>query len=180
MPSSYIKSTGMLEFRQPAKMFCLIGWLAAGPGNPAGFFVHHLWGMTEFNYAIWAWHAAAPLELGILFALFFVREGGYGISALSAFVIFSVLGACAVTGPVYALISWYFQQQGDSLGLLGWYPIYNFEAAVQVSGSYIRASLIFAGPCIITAILILRLVTFQRVKPKPKASPSAPPPPLAI
>lgn len=166
MPSTYIQSTGMLEFRQPAKLFCLLGWLAAGPGNPAGFFVHLLWGLDEFNYAIWAWHAAVPLELGILFALFFVREGGYTITAIGIFTTFSVLGACAVSGPVYALISWYFQQNGDSLGLLGWYPIHNYEAAIRVSGSYIRASLLFAGPCILTAVIILRIFTFQRVKPR--------------
>lgn len=166
MAGSYGQSSGMLEFRKPAKIFCLLGWLAAGPGNPAGFFVHLLWGMPEFNYQIWGWHIAAPLELGILFALFFLREGGYGVAAISIFTIFSVLGACAVTGPVYALLTWYFQQNGEALGLLGWYPVYSFEAAVAVSGTYMRASLIFAAPCIIPAIIIMRVIIFQRAPVK--------------
>lgn len=176
MPANYIQPTGMLELRQPAKLFGVIGWLAAGPGNPAGFFVQNLWGVSEFNYAVWAWHVAAPLELGILFAMFFAREGGYGIPALSAFVFFSVIGACAITGPAYTLVVWFSQQQGLSLGPPGWFPIYSLEAAVGVSGNFIRTSLTYAGPCIVTAIIILRLVSFQRVRPKPKASPSTPPP----
>jgi hypothetical protein len=166
-------SSAVLEFRQPARIFVLLGWLGAGILNPAAYFAYMLWGMPEFNYQIWTWHAAAPLELGVLFALMFLREGGYGIAAVAIFTIFSILAACAVSGPVYAFTTWAFQQNNISLGMLGWYPIHNFDTAIAVSGTYIRASLIFAGVAAIPAVIILRIIAFQRVRPKPKASPSA-------
>lgn len=165
-----------LEFRQPARLFVLIGWLGAGILNPAAYFAYTLWGMPEFSYQVWTWHAAAPLELGVLFSLMFLREGGYGVTAVAIFTILSIAAACAVTGPIYAFTTWAFQQNGVSLGLLGWFPVYSFEAAVAASGSYVRASLMFAGVAAIPAAIILRIIAFQRVKPKPKASPSAPPP----
>ncbi len=165
-----------LEFRQPARIFLLLGWLGAGVLNPAAYFAYLLWGMPAFSYEVWTWHAAAPLELGVLLALMFLREGGYGITAVAIFTILSIAAACAVTGPVYAFTTWAFQQNGVSLGLLGWFPVASFEAAVAVSGSYIRASLIFAGVAAVPAVIILRIIAFQRVRPKPKASPSAQPP----
>jgi hypothetical protein len=163
-----------LEFRQPARIFVLLGWLAAGIFNPAAYFAWMLWGMPAFDYQIWTWHAAAPLELGILFALMFLREGGYGITAVAIFTVLSIAAACAVTGPAYAFTTWAFQQNGVSLGLLGWYEVDSFNRAVAISGSYIRASLIFAGVAAIPAVIILRIVAFQRVKPRPKASAHSP------
>ena len=172
MVGHYKQGSLGLEFRQPARIFVLLGWLAAGVLNPAAYFAYMLWGMKEFDYQIWTWHAAAPLELGILFALMFLREGGFGITAVAIFTILSILAACAVSGPIYAFTTWAFQQNGVSLGLLGWYPVNDFDRAIGMSGSYIRASLIFAGVAAIPAVIILRIVTFQRVRPNPKASPS--------
>lgn len=160
-----------LAFREPARLFVLLGWLGAGILNPAAYFAYLLWGMPAFSYQAWTWHAAAPLELGVLFALMFLREGGYGVSAVAIFTIMSIAAACAVTGPVYAFTTWAFQQNGVSLGLLGWYPVDSLEAAIAVSGSYIRASLIFAGVAAIPAVIILRVIAFERVKPRSKASP---------
>jgi hypothetical protein len=165
-----------LTFRKPEQIFVPLGWLAAGILNPAAYFAYRLWGMPDFNYEAWAWHAAAPLELGVLFALMFLREGGFGLGAIAVFTVLSILAACAITGPAYAFTTWIFQQNGVSLGILGWAPISNFDMAIAVSGSYIRASLLFAGVAALPAAALLRLVCFRRAPPKPRASPSAPPP----
>lgn len=176
MVGHYKQGSLGLEFRPPARMFVLLGWLAAGVFNPAAYFAYILWGLPAFDYQLWTWHAAAPLELGILFALMFLREGGYGITAVTIFTVLSIAAACAVSGPIYAFTTWAFQQNGVSLGLLGWYEVDSFSRAIAISGSYIRASLLFAGVAAIPAVIILRIIAFQRVRPKPKASPSAPSP----
>jgi hypothetical protein len=45
----------------------MLGWIAAGGLNPASWSAFLIRGMPEFNYTIWAWHIAVPLEFGLPF-----------------------------------------------------------------------------------------------------------------
>lgn len=164
MVGDYRMARSGLNFRTPVRIFAPLGWVAAGLLNPAGYFVHLLWGMPEFNYQVWAWHVAVPLELGLLFAMMFVREGGHGIGGIAGITIICVIAACAGTGPLYAALTWAAQQVGLEISVMGWAPIYTLDHAIAHTGTYIRASLIFAVPCAVPAVLILRLVAFQRVQ----------------
>ena len=58
-----------------------------------------------------------------------------------------------------------------SVQWFGMIPIYTMDHAIAHAGTYIRASLIYAGPCAIPAVLILRLIAFQRVQLR-KAAPT--------
>lgn len=159
-----------LELRKPVRIFAPLGWLIAGLLNPAGWFVHLLWGMPDFNYQVWAWHVAVPLQLGVLFAMMYLRDGGFGISAVIGITVICTLACCAGTGPIYAAITWAGQQVGVEISIMGWLPIYTLENGIAHAGTYIRASLIYAGPCSVAAALILRVVAFERVslrKPVP-------------
>jgi len=157
-------SKAALNFRTPVRVFAPLGWIAAGILNPAGWFVHMLWGMPEFNYQVCAWHVAVPLELGLLFAMMFLREGGFGIGSVAGITIMCILAACTGTGPIYAGITWAAQQVGLEISVLGNISIDSMEHAFAHAGTYIRASLIYAGPCAIPAVIILRLVAFHRVQ----------------
>lgn len=163
MVGNYGTALTGLDYRKPVRIFAPLGWLAAGILNPAGYFVHMLWGMPEFNYQVWAWHVAVPLELGLLFAMMFFREGGFGIGGVAGMTLICVLAACAGTGPIYAGLTWAAQQANLEISALGMIPIYTMDHAIAHTGTYIRASLVYAGPCAIPAVLILRLVAFQRV-----------------
>ena len=179
MPSNYVKASHGLDFRKPVRIFAPLGWLAAGILNPAGWFSWMVWGMREFNYTLWAWHVAVPLELGLLLAMMYFRDGGYGIGAVTGLTLICIFAACCATGPIYALITLIGQQMGVSVSVMGNWEIYGWQAFLAHAGTYIRASLIFAGVAAIPAVIIMRIVALQRVslrKAPVKAEPSAPPP----
>lgn len=177
MPTVYGSQSLGLEFRKPTTTFGVLGWLAAGVLNPAGWFSHLVWGMPEFNYTLWAWHVAVPLELGLLFAMMFIREGGMGIGGVIGITLICIFAACCGTAPFYTLITWSAQQLGMSVSVMGLFEVYSWQAAIAHTGTYIRASLYFAGVAALPAALILRLVTLRRTPPRARAtaSPSAPP-----
>lgn len=163
------RSTG-LELRPPANMFAPLGWLAATIFNPGAYFAYLVWGMSEFNMQVWTWHAIVPLQFGIAFAMMFLRQGGFGIGAFSFFVIVCSLGGCALTGPAYALLTYAFQQQYVAIGTLGGLPIMSFGDGMLHAGTNVRLSIMFAGVAIIPAIVLLRIVAFQRIPPRKPAS----------
>lgn len=171
------RSTG-LEFRKPANLFVPLGWLAASVLNPGGYFAWWFWGLSEFDMQLWAWHAVAPLQFGIAFALTFLRQGGFSIGAFSFFVIICSLGACALTGPIYALITYAFQQNYMAVGALGDLPIWSFGDGMEHAGSNVRVSLMYTSIAIIPAIILLRLIAFQRIPPRKPVPAGAAPPPL--
>ncbi len=170
MVGDYGMAKAGLNFRTPVRIFAPLGWIAAGVLNPAGWFVHLLWGMPDFDLQVWAWHVVVPLELGLLFAMMFFREGGYGIGSIAGITIMCILAACTGTGPIYAGITWAAQQVGLEISVMGNVTIYSLDHAFAHAGTYIRASLIFAGPCAIPAVIILRLASFQRVEYRKAAS----------
>lgn len=167
-----------LNFRNPARIFAPLGWIAAGILNPAGWFAWMVLGLPEFNYQIWAWHVAVPLEIGLVLAMMYFREGGYSISAVTGLTLICIFAACCGVAPFYSTIAWVGQQLGVSLSVMGNWEIYSWDAAIAHTGTYIRASLIFSGVAAIPAVIILRIVAFERVplRKTVKASPSAPPP----
>jgi hypothetical protein len=166
-----------LELRKPANVFAPLGWLAASLLNPGGYFAWWVWGLSEFNMQLWAWHAVAPLQFGIAFAMMFLRQGGFGIVAFSFFAFICSLGACALTGPIYALATYGFQQHYMAIGTLGELPILSFADAMLHAGTNVRISLMFTAIAIVPAIILLRLVAFQRIPPrKPSAVGVASPP----
>lgn len=164
MVGNYGMARTGLDYRKPVRVFAPLAWIAAGILNPAGYVVHMLWGMPDFNYQVWAWHVAVPLELGLAFAMMFFREGGYSFSGIAGITIICILAACAGTGPIYAALTWAAQQVGLEISVMGWIPIYTLDHAIAHAGTYIRASLIYAGPCAIPAVIILRLIAFNRVQ----------------
>ncbi|MEQ1780485.1 MAG: hypothetical protein ABMA14_03935 [Hyphomonadaceae bacterium] len=177
MPTSYVSTSPSLEFRKPVQPFAIAGWIAAGMLNPAGWFSYLVWGMPEFNYTIWAWHVAVPLELGLLFAMLYIRDGGLGIRGVTGITLICIFAACTGTAPFYTLITWAGQQVGVSVSAMGLFEVYSWEAAIAHTGTYVRASLYFAGVAAIPAVIILRVIALQ---PTPRrgasmASPSTPP-----
>lgn len=165
-------------FRKPANIFAPLGWLAASLLNPGGYFAWWVWGLSEFDMQLWAWHAVAPLQFGVAFAMMFLRQGDFSIGAFSFFVIICSLGACALTGPAYALATYAFQQQSIAIGALGDLPILSFADGMEHAGTNVRISLMFTAIAIIPAIILLRLVAFQRVPLRKSAPAAAAPPPL--
>jgi hypothetical protein len=159
-------------------VFGVLGWIAAGVLNPAGWFSYLVWGMPEFSYMLWAWHVAVPLELGLLFAMMFIREGGMGFRGVTGITLICIFAACCGTAPFYTLITWTAQQVGIPVSVMGMFEVYGWEAALAHTGTYVRASLYFAGVAALPAVIILRLVALRRVPPRTssKASPSTPPP----
>lgn len=169
------KQIAGLEIRRPANLFAPLGWLAASLLNPGGYFAYWVWGLAEFKVQLWAWHAVAPLQFGVAFAMMFLRQGGFGIGAVSFFVIICTLGACAMTGPIYTLVTYIFQQQNIAVGALGDLPILSFADGLLHAGSNVRLSLMFASVAIIPAIILLRILAFQRIPPrKPATAVTAP------
>ncbi len=158
-----------LELRKPVNVFAPLGWMAASLLNPGAYFAYLVWGLPEFNMQLWAWHAVAPLQFGIAFAMMFLRQGGFGIGAFSFFVIICTLGACALTGPVYALATYAFQQQGAAIGTLGDLPILSFGDGMLHAGTNVRLSMMFGTIAIIPAIILLRIAAFQRIPPRKAA-----------
>lgn len=167
-----------LELRKPSNVFAPLGWLAASLLNPGGYFAWWVWGLSEFDVQLWAWHAVAPLQFGIAFAMMFLRKDDFSIGAFSFFVIICSLGACALTGPAYALATYAFQQQYIAVGVLGDLPILSFADGLLHAGTNVRISLMYTAIAIIPAILLLRLVAFQRVPLRKRAPAVAAPPPL--
>lgn len=161
MPTSYVSTSPGLEFRKPTQPFAIAGWIAAGILNPAGWFSYLVWGMHEFDYTIWAWHVAVPLELGLLFAMMFIREGGMGFRGVAGITLICIFAACTGTAPFYTLITWTAQQAGMSVSAMGLFEVYSWEAALAHTGTYLRASLYFAGVAAIPAIIILRVIALQ-------------------
>lgn len=178
MPTVYGSDSPSLEFRKPAMTFGMLGWIAAGILNPAGWFSYLVWGLPEFNYMLWAWHVAVPLELGLLFAMMFIREGGMGLGSVAGITLICIFAACCGTAPFYTLITWTAQQLGMTVSVMGLFEVYSWEAALAHTGTYVRASLYFSGVSALPAVIILRLVSLRRRPPRAtsKASPSAPPP----
>ena len=79
--------------------------------------------------------------------------------------------------PIYSGITWGGQQLGLSLSVMGDLEIYSWDAALAHTGTYVRASLLFSSVAAIPAVIILRLVAFERVRFRKAvtAPPSAPP-----
>jgi hypothetical protein len=152
-----------LELRKPVNLFAPLGWLAASLLNPGAYFAYMVWGLPEFDMQLWTWHAVAPLQFGIAFALMFLRQGGFGIAAVAFFVTICVIAACALSGPAYALATYYFQQQYISVGTLGDMPIITVQDAVRHAGTHIRLSAFYAAIGVIPAIILLRIIALQRV-----------------
>jgi hypothetical protein len=166
-----------LNFRKPARIFAPLGWLAAGILNPAGWFAWMAWGLPAFNYQIWAWHVAVPLELGLVLAMMYFREGGYSVGAVTGLTLICIFAACCGVAPVYSGITWVGQQLGLSLSVMGDWEIYSWDAALAHTGTYVRASLLFSSVAAIPAVIILRLVAFERVRLRKAVAPSPPAPP---
>jgi hypothetical protein len=147
----------------------VLGVLIAGTVNPVGFFSHLVWGIEEFDVEVWALNVAVALTLGCMAAQSFFRDGGYGITAVALITAFCILAACAITGPVYAFVTWAFQQFDISLGLLGFAPVYDMTMAIAVSDAYMRISLFFASIAIPAAVILLRLISLKRLPTKLRA-----------
>lgn len=165
------KSLG-LALRRPANLFAPLGWLAASALNPGCYFAYLVWGLPAFDVQLWAWHAVAPLQFGIAFAMMFLRQGGFGIGAVSFFVIICSLGGCALTGPAYALVTYLYQQQNVAIGALGDLPILSFADGLMHAGSNVRLSLMYTCVGVIPAIVLLRLISFRRIPPRQPAKPA--------
>ena len=173
MVGNYGQSRSMgLELRKPVKTFAPFGWLAATLLNPGAYFAYMVWGMPAFDMQVWAWHAVAPLQFGIALAMMFLRQGGFGIGAVSFFVTICTIGACALSGPAYALATYMFQQSYSSIGTLGDLPIYTLQDGIRHAGTHVRLSLLFAGVGVIPAIILLRLIALQRVPARKPAAAS--------
>ena len=177
MPTAYVSTSPGLEFRKPTQPFAIFGWIAAGVLNPAGWFYYLPWGMSEFNYTIWAWHVAVPLELGLLFAMMFIRDGGLGNRGVMGITLICIFAACTGTAPFYTLITWAAQQVGISVSAMGLFEVYSWDAAIAHTGAYVRASLYFSGVAAIPAVIILRIISLQPAPRRrtPTAKPSTPP-----
>lgn len=152
-----------LEYRKPSNLFGPLGWLAASVLNPAGWFAWMLWGMPHFDMQVWGWYAVAPLQLSIVFAMMFLREGGFGIGAVSVLILICTVGASAVLGLAYAVATWQFQQHGIAIGLLGDLPIFSLVDGLAHAGTHIRMAACFAGVAAIPAIIIVRVIALQRM-----------------
>jgi hypothetical protein len=71
-----------------------------------------------------------------------------------------------------------YQQQNVAVGVLGDLPILTFGDGLEHAGSNVRISLMYTAVAIIPAIILLRLVAFQRVPLRKRAPDVAAPPPL--
>ena len=133
--------------------------------------------LPAFNYQIWAWHVAVPLELGLVLAMMYFREGGYSIGAVTGLTLICIFAACCGVAPIYSGITWVGQQLGLSLSVMGDLEIYSWDAALAHTGTYVRASLLFSSVAAIPAVIILRLVAFERVRLRKAVTASPPAPP---
>jgi hypothetical protein len=166
MVGSYAQSAGALELRKPAQLFAPIAWLIAGPLNPAGFIAIQVWDsagpeywLQDFDPTYWAVSVAVPLAIGTAGSLFYLRGGGFGFMSLGLITMLVTLAACAVTGPVYTIALWALMQVDIFLSPL---PLWDFNAAVMTSGTFIRIGIQALAIPIVPAIIILRLIAFQR------------------
>ena len=166
MVGSYAQTAGALELRKPVQLFAPIAWLVAGPFNPVGFIAIQVWEsrgveywLQDFNPTYWAVSIAVPLAIGTAGSLFYLRGGGFGFMSLGLITMLVTLAACAITGPVYTFALWALMQVDIFLSPFG---LYDFNSAVMTSGTFIRIGIQALAIPIIPAIIILRLIGFQR------------------
>ena len=88
-----------------------------------------------------------------------------------------IFAACCGVAPIYSGITWVGQQLGLSLSVMGDLEIYSWDAALAHTGTYVRASLLFSSVAAIPAVIILRLVAFERVRLRKAVTASPPAPP---
>ena len=99
------------------------------------------------------------------------------LSGMAGITLICIFAACTGTAPFYTLITWAGQQFGVSVSAMGLFEVYSWDAAIAHTGTYVRASLYFAGVAAIPAVIILRVIALQPVRRRKMAtaSPSAPP-----
>jgi len=162
MVGEYAQAAGALELRKPAQIFVPLAWLIAGPANPAGYFAFMVWGI-DFDLSYWIISVAVPLAIGCGGALFYLRGGGFGGMSLAMVTTLTTAAACAVTGPAYTIGLWALMQFDIYLSSL---PLWSFDTAVITSGTFVRFGLLLLAVTILPAVILLRLVAFQREAPK--------------
>jgi hypothetical protein len=165
MVGEYAQAARTLKLRSPAKLFVPLAWLIAGPANPAGYFAFMAWGM-DFDLSYWIISVAIPLAVGCAGALFYLRGGGFGGLTLALVTALTTAAACAVTGPAYTIGLWALMQFDIYLSTL---PLWSFDTAVITSGTFVRFGLLLLAITILPAVILLRLIAFQREAPKKKA-----------
>jgi hypothetical protein len=139
-------------------VFVPLAWLIAGPLNPGGYFAFQVWG-SEFDLSYWIVSVAIPLGLGCAGSLFFLRGGGFGFLTLGLITILVTVAACSMTGPIYTMSLWWLGQFGI---VLTPFPIWDVESALRTSGTFIRIGFMMLAVPIVPAIIVLRLLAFQR------------------
>ena len=166
MVGNYSASSGSLELRQPEKVFLPIGWVIAGPLNPAAYLAFAAYGL-EFDLVFQVVSIVLPLSVGCAAALHFLRGGGFGFVTLTFITILVTISTCALLGPVYTWILFLLQNVGIDLSP---FPMSSMSDVIRTSGTFIRLGLILVAVPIVPAIIILRIVAFRReARKKPAA-----------
>jgi hypothetical protein len=167
MAGGYDASTGALELRRPIRFFAPLGWLVAGPLNPAGFLAPLPWNEPAwdlpFDTQMWAMSVAVPLSLGCIGALYYLRDGGVGIMTLFLVLALPTLAACAATGPLYAAVISVLREFR-----IYWtaFPVFSFDDAIITSGTFMRLGLMLCIIPLVPAVLLLRAIAFRRAPTK--------------
>lgn len=164
MVGSYAESSNTLELRKPLAVFVPLAWLIAGPLNPASFFAFQVWN-EPFDLTFWIICIAVPLAIACAGSLFYLREGGFGLTSLSLVFLLVALAACSVTGPACTFVLSGLEEAGIYLHVL---PVSTMSQAILTSGTLIRLGLTLVAIPAIPAIILLRLIAFQREPKKPR------------
>ena len=163
------KSSAWLDVRQPEKTWATLGVLATGLLNPAGVAVLGLYGkqyswffgLDQLPWLFWLVSIALPLSGGALITFLLMRDGGSSLFAFLAIALIANIVAIALSGPIYTYLALYLSERIPGLLPRDLMYALNFSP-IAFSGTVMRTSFTLAPLPVAYAILMLRLLMFER------------------